>query len=121
MLRRTLLAVAALALAASLTACGAGVKTSVESALDPVAAAADKSATAGGVKVSIKATFTTGTATGGITADGVFDEDKGELTVDLSNLASLAPGSGAQTGLDGKIKLIYLQEDGHTILYVNAP
>jgi hypothetical protein len=113
MRHRTLLALAVLAIVGSLTACGGGVK----STLDPVAAAADKSATAGGFKVSINATFTGGGQTGGMTAEGVFDQDEGELTLDMSNLMQGATGAGS----NARMKMIYLQEDGHTILYVNAP
>jgi hypothetical protein len=112
-LRRILSACILAAVVATLTACGGGVK----STLDPVAEAASKSTSAGGVKVSIKATFSSGTQSGGMTAEGVFDEDAGELTFDLSGLM---PGS-TQAGALGEMRMIYVEEDGHTILYVGMP
>lgn len=113
MLRRILFACVLAASVATLTACGGGVR----SALDPVAEAASKSTNAGGVKVSMKVTFSSGSQAGTITAEGAFDEDAGELTFDLS---SLGPGSPQAAAL-GEMKMIYVKEDGHTIVYVGMP
>jgi hypothetical protein len=113
-LRRAFLGCVVCAVVASLTACGGG---GVQSTLDPVAEAATKSASAGGVKVTMKATFTSGTQSGGMTAEGFFDEDAGELTFDFSNLLAGAPQADAVEGM----RVIYTKEDGHTILYVGMP
>jgi hypothetical protein len=100
-------------LVASLTACGGGVR----STLDPVAEAASKSSDAGGVKVSIEATFSAGGQSGGMTAYGVFDKDEGELVVDMSSLLQGTPQAGAL----GEMRMLYTKEDGHTIMYVAVP
>ncbi len=89
----------------------------MKSTLDPVAEAATKSTSAGGVRVSMKATFSSGAQSGGMTAEGVFDQDEGELTFDLS---SLMPGSPQAAAL-GEMRMLYVKEDGHTILYVGMP
>ena len=109
-LRRILLALAATALALGLVACGGVANT-----LDPVAAAADKSANAGSVRVSIDASFAAGGVGGAISAEGVFDEDEGELTLDASDLLRQlnVPGSS------GEVRLIATKEDGHSVVYVN--
>ncbi len=106
-----ILALAAAALALGLVACGGVART-----LDPVAAAADKSADAGSVRVSIEASFAAGGVTGAIEAEGVFDEDEGELTLDASDLLRELNLPG---GSSGEVKLISTKEDGHSVVYVN--
>jgi hypothetical protein len=113
MVRRSLLAVAVVASVASLTACGGGV----QSTIDPVAEAASKSSDAGGVKVSMNATFSMGSVTGGLTAEGVFDKDAGDLTIDLSNIAPGTP----QTPALGELHMLYTTENGHTVVYAGLP
>ncbi len=114
-LRRTFLALAAAALALGLVACGGVAQT-----LDPVAAAAGKSADAGSVRVSIDASFTAEGVSGSIKADGVFDEDEGELTLDASDLLGQLNVPGGLGG-NGQVKLISTKEDGHSVIYVNVP
>src|SRR5262245_6946739 len=96
MRRRTLsgLALGALAvmLALSLVACGG-----VSETLDPVASAADKTSDAGSVRVKIDASFSANGQSAGFEANGVFDEDEGELTVDATKLLEQLPG-----GLSGE-------------------
>jgi hypothetical protein len=113
--RRTLVALAALALAVGLAACG-GVATT----LDPVADAASKSADAGSVRVSIDASFAAGGVSGAIAAKGVFDKDNGELTIDASDLLGQLNLPGAPAGL-GEVKVLSVKEDGHSVVYVNVP
>jgi hypothetical protein len=117
-LRRTVssLAAAALAvaLALSLVACGG-----VSETLDPVASAADKSSDAGSFRVEIDASFTAGGKSGGFVANGVFDEDEGELTVDASELLQQLPGGLG--GGDAQMKLIVTKEDDRPVIYLNFP
>jgi hypothetical protein len=107
-LRRAVLALSALALVVGLVACGG-----VAQALDPVAAAAGKSADAGSVRVSIDASFSAGGVGGSITADGVFDQDEGELTLDATDLLKSLGAPG------GEVKVITTKQDSHTVVYVN--
>jgi hypothetical protein len=113
-LRRTLLALAATALALGLVACGGVAET-----LDPVAAAADKSAGAGSVRVNIDASFAAGGVSGNLAAEGVFDDDQGELTIDASDLLGQLPGGLG--GSSGEMKVITTTEDGHAVVYANVP
>jgi hypothetical protein len=112
-LRKPLAACLVAVVVASLTACGGGVRNT----LDPVAEAASKSADAGGVRVSMKATFTAGGQSGGLTAEGVFDKDEGELVFDFSDLLQGTPQAEAMS----EMRMLYTKEDGHTILYVGLP
>ncbi len=114
-LRRLLLPPAALALAVGLVACGGVART-----LDPVAEAAGKSSGAGSVRVSIDASFSANAVSATLQAHGAFDADKGELTVDLSDLGGELNLPGAAGGL-GEVKLITTKEDGHSVVYVNLP
>jgi hypothetical protein len=99
---RIALALALLAAAVALAGCG------VERTIDPVAAAATKTANAGGVKVAM----TVGTTADGksftVNANGAFDKDQGELTMDL-------PGAG------GTAEIRYLEESGDPVVYMNMP
>jgi hypothetical protein len=113
--RRVLPALACLALVLGLVACGGVART-----LDPVAEAASKSADAGSVRVSIDASFAADGMSGAITADGIFDQDKGELTIDASNLLGQLNLPGAPTGI-GEVKVLSVTEDGHPAVYVNLP
>jgi hypothetical protein len=114
-LRRSLLALGALALALGLVACGGVART-----LDPVAEAASKSADAGSVRVTIDASFAAGGVSGAIQARGVFDESKGELTLDASDLLGQLniPGAPAEIG---EVKVLSVEEDGHQVVYVKLP
>jgi hypothetical protein len=110
---RLLAALAVAAGAASLAACGSG------SPADPVVAAATKSEQAGGVHVATMVTvsFPNG-GRGVISGEGSFDDQKGELTVDLSNLLQNSPlpiGSGS--GVEAR----YLTEAGDPVLYLRMP
>jgi hypothetical protein len=109
MLRRSFLALATLALAVGLTACG-GVKDTV----DPVAQAATKSADAGGVKMHLDATFSVAGQSASFSADGAFDGDQGEMTMDMGELLSRAGVGG-----DGTFKLVMLEEGGDHVVYMN--
>ena len=76
----------AAALALGLAACGGVAET-----LDPLALAADKSANAGGVTMHLDATFSVGRRrAASLSADGVFDGDEGEMTMDLGDLLGQA-------------------------------
>jgi hypothetical protein len=103
--------VALLAAAAMLAGCAG------QSVVAPVAAAATKSQTAGGAHFSLSLAVD-GTQLGPtvVTADGAFDQDQGQVTVDLSGLASQLP----LTGLD-QIQAVYATESGDPVVYVGAP
>jgi hypothetical protein len=104
------LALAVLAAAVALVGCGA------QNVIDPVAAAATKSQDAGGAKVSLRvAVDAPSFGSTVVTADGAFDQQQGELTLDLSDVASQLPLSG----LD-QVKAIYATENGGPVLYVGA-
>ena len=111
MVRRIALALGLAALAASLAACGAGVK----SAVDPVAAAATKSAKSGGyaatmtMKVGVDGKETTMTATGS------FDQDRGEMNMDMSGLFGRL---GAPAGTDTTASIVYDVENGDPVMYM---
>jgi hypothetical protein len=118
-LRRIALGLAAAALALGLVACGG-----VASTLDPVAAAAERSADAGSVRVRIDASFSSAGVGGSIEAEGVFDEDEGEMTVDASNLVenlNAPSGLGGLGAFDGRLKLILAKEDGRQVVYLGMP
>jgi hypothetical protein len=104
---------ALVATAAVLAGCGA------QSVLDPVAAAATKSQSAGGARISMRLTVdapVVGSTV--VTADGAFDQQQGQLTLDLSDLLAKLP-TQLSAG-DGQIKTIYTNENGDPILYVGA-
>jgi hypothetical protein len=110
---RVVAALVVVLVAAGLSGCGAG------NVVDPVAAAATKSEQAGGIHVSTNVTlrFPSG-GEGVITGEGAFNQDQGELTVDMSNLlqnTQLPLGSG------GGVKARYLKEAGDPILYLYLP
>jgi hypothetical protein len=110
-LRRSLLALAAMALVLGLAACGG-----VSDPLSPLAAAADRSAGAGGVKMHMDATFTAAGQSASMSADGLFDGDEGELTMNLGDLLG-------QSGLggDGAMTVIVAKDGDHPVMYVRAP
>jgi hypothetical protein len=97
-----LLALALSSVAALAAGCG------VQKTLDPVAAAATKTANAGGAKLSMTVGVTADGQNFDVSANGVFDQDQGDLTMNL-------PG-----GL-GAAELRYLQESGDPVVYMNMP
>jgi hypothetical protein len=112
-MRRGIAALALIALAAGLVACGASGPA------DPIASAASKSEKAGGARITTRVTvsFPSG-GQGVITGEGTFDQLQGEMTLDMSNLLQNSPlpiGSGSG------IKARYLQEAGLQILYLQLP
>jgi hypothetical protein len=110
-----MLALAAVGAAAALTGCG------VSKVIDPVAAAATKTENAGGAKMTMSVAITSPQLgkTLTITADGVFDTDQADMTMDLS---SLLGGSGLTLPVgSGQVEMRYLQESGDPVMYVNAP
>ena len=106
-----LLAFALTSAAAAVSGCG------VQKTLDPVAAAATKTANAGGAKLAMSVGVTAGGKTFDVTANGVFDKDQGDLTMDLSD----ALGAAGLKGADGSVELRYLQEGGDPVMYLNMP
>lgn len=115
-MRRSLLALAAASLALSLVACGG-----VEQALDPVAEAADRSADAGSVRIELDASFAAGGTSGAVSAEGVFDDEKGELTIDASGLTSALNLPSELGSFDGQVKVLTATEDGHHVVFVGMP
>jgi hypothetical protein len=112
-MKRILAGVALVAAAAGLAGCGA---TSI---VDPVASAASKSTGAGGVKVAMRVEVSSA-ALGDtvVTANGLVDHTRGQVSVDLSGLASkLPPAFAAATGVD----VIYDTENGDPVVYAHAP
>lgn len=103
---------ALLGIAAVLAACG------VSGTVDPVANAANKTEQSGGVKMAMSIDVASSGKTYSITADGLFDHQQGQLTIDLSG----ALQSAGVPALDaGAIKLLYLKEDGDPVVYLNIP
>jgi hypothetical protein len=110
--RRLVLALSLACGAAALAGCG------VARTVDPVAAAATKTANAGGVKVAMTlGVVGPGGQTFNVAANGAFDQDAADVTVDASSL--LAAGNLPST--DGSIEVRYLEENGDAVLYINAP
>ena len=106
-------ALALLGLAASLTACG------VRNTVDPVAAAATKTEKAGGAKMSMSIAISDGASQSfTVKADGVFDQNEGEMTMDMS---SALESAGLPAGSGSGIKLLYLKEDGDPVMYMDFP
>src|SRR3954452_14221398 len=97
--------------AAVLSGCG------VERTFDPVAAAATKTENAGGAKLAMTIGVTADGHSLSFSANGVFDKDQGDLTIDLSDALAAAGLSGS----DGSVELRYLQEDGDSVAYLNMP
>jgi len=99
---------------AALAACG------VSHTVDPVAAAATKTEQAGGAKMTMSIDITDGTTqkTFSITANGVFDQHQGEMTMDMS---SVLQSAGLPSGSASEMKFIYLEEDGDPVMYMNSP
>ncbi len=110
--RRIALALVVLGATAGLAACG------VSKAIDPVAAAATKTEQAGGEKMAMTITITAAGRTSTITAEGAFDHQQGELTMDMSGLAQ---GSGITASALGAIKVLYLEESGDPVVYMQFP
>jgi hypothetical protein len=117
--RRSLLALAALGIVLGLVACGG-----VTDPLNPLALSAQKSASAGGVKMRLDAKFSFNGRSSSLSADGAFDGDQGELTL---HTADLLGGRGFSLGdLKGilsmaDLKVITTKQDGKPVLYLQAP
>ncbi len=109
--RRTALAILLLGSAVGLAGCG------FSKTIDPVAAAATKTEQAGGYKVAMTVTANTAGQSFTIDAAGTFDQDQGELTMDLSGL----PGSAGLLPGSGQIKVLYLKENGDPVMYMDFP
>jgi hypothetical protein len=111
--RRIALALALLGSLVALAGCG------FSKAVDPVASAATKTEDAGGAKMAM--TFDI-VAPGGksftFSANGVFDKDQGDMTMDLSSVLEAA---GAPAGLGGQMEIRFLTENGDPVVYVNFP
>jgi hypothetical protein len=114
-MKRILAGLALLAAAAGLAGCGA---TSLVS--DPVASAASKSTGAGGAKVAVRIEISS-PALGDtvVTANGLVDQDEGQVSIDLSGLASKLPPAfaSAATGVD----VLYDTENGDPVVYAHVP
>ncbi|HEX4521106.1 MAG TPA: LppX_LprAFG lipoprotein [Gaiellaceae bacterium] len=84
---------------------------------DPVSAAISKSEDAGGAKLALTVTVDHGSNPVTITANGVFDENDADITLDAASALAAAglPGAG------GSIEVRYLQENGDPVVYANAP
>ncbi len=89
----------------------------VQKTIDPVAAAATKTENAGGAKLAMTVGVTADGKTFNATANGVFDKDQGDLTMDLSD----ALGAAGLQGADGSVELRYLEESGAPVVYLNMP
>jgi hypothetical protein len=85
--------------------------------LDPVAAAATKSEKAGGEKVAMTVGVSAGGKSFTIDANGTFDGNEGDLTMDLSSLL----GAAGLSGSGGSAELRFLQENGDPVIYANVP
>jgi hypothetical protein len=109
-MRRLLLALALAALAAGLTACGAGVKNAV----DPVAAAATKSQKAGGFSATMSVTVSADGRELTMTGFGLFGDGEGQMEFDMSDLL----GQLGATGADSAIKAVYVTEGGDPVMYL---
>jgi hypothetical protein len=106
-----MVALALVCAAAVVAGCG------VQKTLDPVASAAAKTENAGGVKLAMTVGVTADGKTFNVTANGVFDKDQGDLTMDLSD----ALGAAGLNGADGSVVLRYVQEGGDPVMYLNMP
>ena len=108
----------ALALVLALSGAAAVVAgCGVQKTIDPVAAAATKTENAGGAKLAMTVGVTADGKTFNATANGVFDKDQGDLTMDLSD----ALGAAGLQGADGSVELRYLEESGDPVMYLNMP
>ncbi len=97
-----MVALALLCAAAAVAGCG------VQKTLDPVAAAATKTQNAGGAKLAMTVGVTADGKTFDVTANGVFDKEQGDLTMDLPDPV-------------GQAEIRYLQESGDPVMYLNMP
>lgn len=113
-LRRIGFLVALLVLALGLTACG------VSNTIDPVATAATKTQNAGGAKLAFSATISSPALPTPMTlsGEGVVDGDRGEVTLDMSQLLAQA-GAPALSG--ATVREVFLKEDGNLVLYMESP
>jgi len=107
------IAVALVALGVSAALIGFGL----ESGVGPIASAATKSENAGGAMVALTVGVDSSKGSFSVSANGVVDKGKADLTTDLSQV--LAAG-GLPAG-NGSVELRYLQENGDPVVYVNAP
>jgi hypothetical protein len=84
-----------------------------------VAAAAVKTEHAGGARVKLSVAFTVaGLSSGTLTGTGTFDQDAGDMTIDLSNILQVLP---LPVGTGGGIREIYLHEKGDPVVYMQIP
>jgi hypothetical protein len=109
-MRRVLFALALIALAGGLTACG------VRSTVDPVAAAATRTQDAGGFQAKMSITVSADGRKLTMTGQGFFGRDRGEMQMDMGGLLGAA---GAPSTGDSTMKAIYLTEDGNPVIYLN--
>jgi hypothetical protein len=111
-MRRFLAPLGLVILAAALAGCGGRN-------VDPVTAAASKSERAGGAHVTTRVTVTFPSGGEGlITGEGSFDQRRGKMSLDMSNLLQNSPlplGSGSG------IKARYLNEGAGWLLYLHLP
>jgi hypothetical protein len=112
--RRILLPLVLLGLAASLAACG------VSGTVDPVAKAASKTQQAGGARIAFTLSISNPLLASPveINGQGEFKEQQGDLTLDL---APLLRQSGVSAGTDGTLRELFLQENGDDVIYMNFP
>jgi hypothetical protein len=111
-MRRILLALGAAAVALGLVACGG-----VSEQLDPLALSAQKSADAGGVKMHLVANFAVSGQSMSLGADGIFDGDEGELTMNLGDIL----GSAGLPGGSGEARVIVTKDGDHPVMYLRMP
>jgi hypothetical protein len=91
----------------------------VSGTIDPVASAATKTEQAGGSKMSMTADVNSPAGQSyEITANGAFDQQEGEMTMDLSNLLQ---STGLPVGSGSGIVLRYLTENGDPVVYMEMP
>jgi hypothetical protein len=102
-----------MALVLGLAACGG-----VNDPLSPLALAADRSADAGGVKMHLDAKLTADGQSMSLSADGEFDGDEGELTMNLGDLLGRAGLSGAG---NGEMKVIVTKDGDRPVMYMRVP
>ncbi|HWB23747.1 MAG TPA: LppX_LprAFG lipoprotein [Gaiellaceae bacterium] len=100
-------------LAVGLSACG------VSRTIDPVAAAATKTEQAGGSKISMTVDVSSPAGQSyEVTANGAFDQQEGQMTMDMSNLLQ---SSGLPVGSGSGVEVRYLTENRDPVMYMDMP